>query len=361
MCIDFSAINLRPGVVVHFTAQRAGNNSVSSDAFITRLRISSLRHGLDFKEMPPPAPQLDDVVVSRLYNIGNLRSNSYIYFPAGRDCANRGTYLEEFFDTIIDFPSFVSGSVDATSLITSYPHPLCRGAMSPPTPNGSTPDYDCQCSCGKYATAMPAAPIPREKTPEEIEEDLFDIEIESLQSAQRDILRRIGILVTQYVKEYHRMPDIDKLLGHIKGKFLIDSDSYSPVKVNGNMQLILPDYDEMQLRLTPLCRALYILFLCHPDGIVLKEIDRYRHQFEEIYYMVKPGVSDSLARASVDDICRPASESLLQKISRIKSDVTKQLVNPSLAERYCISGMRGGAYSIPAAAHCSLPCCLAKG
>lgn len=130
----------------------------------------------------------------------------------------------------------------------------------------------------------------------------------------------------------------------------MESDAKSPVVINGDMEIVLPNYDEMTLKLTPLCRAIYILFLLHPEGIVLKEISDYRSELSDIYYLVKPGANPELARASVDDLCSPGSESLQQKISKIRRAVRSQLLNPTLTDYYSISGERGRSYSLPAAA-----------
>ena len=130
------------------------------------------------------------------------------------------------------------------------------------------------------------------------------------------------------------------LLGPTPGRLL----------VNGDMKIVLPDYDEMEIKMPAMSRTLYILFMKHRlmglDGFELKNIDQYRDEMVNIYSLVKPGADDDRVRRTVDNLCDPFSNSLNEAISRANGFIRKCIVDKNLQKQYLISGARGGKYSI---------------
>lgn len=331
-----SALSLNPGLVVYFTSEPQSRTAGN-------LRSRALRHGLGFETRTPPVAAADGLVASRLYNVGNISSNSYAYISPGQPDEVVCASFESLFDRLIDVTSWDNGSIDVTdydAMELGFPTSLRRARRMPPA----------------HGALMEMAEMSPVAEPDE--DDVLECELYEVNAAQRELLRKIGMLITDYVRTYHKMPHLDSLLESVQGRFIVDDD-ISPVVINADMEIVLPGYDEMHLRLTPLCRAIYILFLLHPEGIVLKNIDSYSRQLRDIYLLVKPGADDALAAASLADICSPGSESLLQKISLIKRAVSRQLINPATARHFIISGKRGEAYRLEAAvALAHAPACL---
>ena len=120
--------------------------------------------------------------------------------------------------------------------------------------------------------------------------------------------------------------------------------------VNGDMKIVLPDYDEMEIKMPAMCRTIYILFMKHRmqsgNGIVLKNIDEYRDEIIDIYSMVKPGANEARVKESINKLCNPLSESLNQAISRANRCIRNVVTDKELANQFIISGSRGGEYSI---------------
>ena len=106
------------------------------------------------------------------------------------------------------------------------------------------------------------------------------------------------------------------------------------------MKIYLPELNEIQLRMTPLATTVYILFLCHPEGIRLKDIGDFREQLIEIYSMVKPGSNDRIARRSIDDLVDPLGNSLQEKLSMTRRAIKRYILDPEMAENYLICGER---------------------
>jgi hypothetical protein len=176
------------------------------------------------------------------------------------------------------------------------------------------------------------------------DEDAIDDE---LNFDRKKWIDKLSALVLEYVTANHAMPPQELIDTAISGKLQItDDNNLSPIVVNGNMQIILPAYNELELRMTPLARTVYILFLCHPEGIVLKNMDSYRDQLLDIYLMVKPGADSRLATAYINELTYPGSDSLQQKLSLIKRSINRYLLHRNIASAYYITGQRGQAYKI---------------
>jgi hypothetical protein len=116
------------------------------------------------------------------------------------------------------------------------------------------------------------------------------------------------------------------------------------------MKIVLPEYDEMEIRMPAMCRTIYILFMKHrvqsSSGIILKNIDEYRDEIIDIYSMVKPGANEARVEESVNNLCDPFSEALNQTISRANRCIRNVITDKELAKQYIISGSRGKEYSI---------------
>lgn len=168
----------------------------------------------------------------------------------------------------------------------------------------------------------------------------------SLEAEKQDAFDQLKRAVLNFVI-VHKKDPTQLIQQFIQGKYVIGADGLSPLLVNGDLEIVLPGYDEVCVRMPALCRAIYILFLKHRhDGIVLKHFADYRSEFEEIYSMVMPGRDERLAASAIDNLCNPMSSTLQEYISRIKRCFTTVLVDSKLLAHYIIMGPRGESYKI---------------
>lgn len=103
-----------------------------------------------------------------------------------------------------------------------------------------------------------------------------------------------------------------------------------------------------EINLRPLVKALFILFLKHPEGIRLKERDRYRGELEEIYGIIAPGVSLEDVQKRVQRLVDPADNSFSEKASVLNARL-EELLPKSIADGYKIQGLNGHPRRIPLA------------
>lgn len=218
------------------------------------------------------------------------------------------------------------------------------------------PQVMAQCECESAPASVPdneanlLSRAIRSIIPKRARKPDFDKEEdeEALLARQRKEWEdRLAAMVMEYVAQFHDVPDLTSLEQTVRGKLsLRNTGRFSAVTVSGDLRIYLPDYNEMELRMTPLARTLYIFFLCHPEGVCLADIPDYTDELADIYLLVKPGADEKLARSSIADLTRPFSESLQQKLSLTRRAVRRQILTPSLAEHYLIKGERGGKYGI---------------
>ena len=190
--------------------------------------------------------------------------------------------------------------------------------------------------------------VNRSEAPEEV--DLLQeeaVEIRQLERERKAALERIRHEIINYVAKYHDDPQ-DLMEELLRGKVIVGQPGR--VLVNGDMKIVMPEYDEMEIEMPAMCRTLYILFLKQRklgvDGIVLKNIDEYRDEILDIYGLVKPGANERRVMRTVDNLCDPLSESLNQTISRINRCIRNVITDKELAKDYCITGERGQEYGI---------------
>lgn len=181
--------------------------------------------------------------------------------------------------------------------------------------------------------------IAYERDPEQQLED-------KLEDERKQWIDALSALMVEYMMRFNEAPPMEMIRERIKGKFLLNSSRMSPITVSGDMKIFLPELNEIQLRMTPLATTVYILFLCHPEGIRLKDIADYRNELIEIYSMVKPGSDDRLGRRSIDDLVNPLGNSLQEKLSMTRRAIKRYILDQEMAEHYIIKGDRGGLYRI---------------
>lgn len=174
-------------------------------------------------------------------------------------------------------------------------------------------------------------------------------EISAIEAERRKWLDALQTFTLEYVQRFHEMPPMAEIEQRVRGMMLLPSPKcaeLSRIKINGDFHIFLPDYDELELRMTPLVRTLYIFFLLHPEGVALRFIPDYAAELTRIYSYVKPGADEDLARRSIESLIDPFSESLQQKLSMSRRAIREQIPIPEIAKHYMITGTPGGVYRI---------------
>lgn len=110
-------------------------------------------------------------------------------------------------------------------------------------------------------------------------------------------------------------------------------------------RIFLPDYNNMEIKMPPLSKALYMLFLRHPDGIMFSYLPDYRNELLRLYELISGRDNRADIRKSIDDVTDPTRNSINEKCSRIKQAFLREF-DDSIARNYYITGERGEAKRI---------------
>ena len=108
---------------------------------------------------------------------------------------------------------------------------------------------------------------------------------------------------------------------------------------------MLPEYNDIEVKMEPLVKAVYILFLRHPEGIVFKVLTDYRKELLEIYKKLKPLGLNKRTIQSIEDVTNPLLNSINEKCARLRSPFIKEF-DEGLAKNYFVTGERGEAKKI---------------
>lgn len=121
---------------------------------------------------------------------------------------------------------------------------------------------------------------------------------------------------------------------------LHENDQLSRLVIRKDNRIFLPDYDNMEIKMEPLVKAVYMLFLRHPEGIVFKELPDYREELATIYIRLRPHGLTERVKKSIEDVTDPMSNSINEKCARIRNTFIEKF-NDHLARYYCVDGQRG--------------------
>jgi len=106
--------------------------------------------------------------------------------------------------------------------------------------------------------------------------------------------------------------------------------------------IVLEDFDHKEVKMDTLTKAVFLLYLKHPEGIRYKELSDYQQELEEIYSSITGRDDLDSIRKSVADLCDPLNNSINEKVSKVK----KAFRDDRVARFYYIDGKKGTAKRI---------------
>lgn len=113
----------------------------------------------------------------------------------------------------------------------------------------------------------------------------------------------------------------------------------SRMTITKDYDIILSDYQK-EIKLEPIVKAVYILFLNHPEGISFKHLSDYRKELTDIYQKIKPHGLNERAVRSIEDVTNPLLNSINEKCSKLKAAFLSEVPQTFIAQ-YTITGKSG--------------------
>ena len=153
-------------------------------------------------------------------------------------------------------------------------------------------------------------------------------EEESIDNLMEEIRERIAKLRQRGIAE------------SILEQLIHPDDRLSRLVITKDYRIVLPDYQNMEIKMEPIVKAVYLLFLKHPEGIAFKCLPDYREELADIYNKLRPmGLTDK-ALQSIEDVTNPLLNSINEKCARIRGAFLGEF-DEYMAKYYYIEGKRG--------------------
>ena len=128
--------------------------------------------------------------------------------------------------------------------------------------------------------------------------------------------------------------------------FVARYETISRLRITDDLRIFLPDYGDLEVEMGPLCKAVYLLFLFHPEGIVLQRLEDHHNELVNFYKQTS-GAKQMTPRM-IDTINRleyPGDNTINYTLSRIKASF-KAKIDEHLAKHYYIAGRPSEPYKV---------------
>ncbi len=120
----------------------------------------------------------------------------------------------------------------------------------------------------------------------------------------------------------------------------------SPVHITLAGQIFLPDFENREVKMPNISKALYFLFLRHPEGLRYKEVAGHREELLQLYLRVTGRDEPQEIEKSIDLLVDPYGNALNVNASRIKT-AFRNVMSDRVARFYYINGAAGDVKKVP--------------
>lgn len=143
--------------------------------------------------------------------------------------------------------------------------------------------------------------------------------------------------------------DLKKLVEALKNKgvntmfihgIVDEGERLSSLVITKDYRIFLPEYQNLEVIMPALPKAVFILFLRHPEGIRFKDLADYRDELLGIYRALNPIGGTKRQLQSIQAVTNPMSNSINEKCAQIREAFIKNF-DDSLAKNYYITGKKG--------------------
>ena len=154
-------------------------------------------------------------------------------------------------------------------------------------------------------------------------------------------VEKIAEQVATLVKQLHAAGRKDLLLKAIGAPLLEElrieaaKAKLSRLIITEDYRFILADYQK-EIELQPVHKAVYLLFLAHPEGIEFKRLADYREELTKYYTATAKGLDRDKIVEGVDHLVNPLDNAINEKCSRIKKTILS-MMDEYTASYYIIS------------------------
>lgn len=169
------------------------------------------------------------------------------------------------------------------------------------------------------------------QSPEKVADDNFNNEQHKIIAEAKALIHKLLI--------NHVSRDVIK-------SWLYEDTIVSRLRITKHFDIILPDYNNMEIKMTPLEKTVYLFFLKHENGCLFKELIDYKADIMAIYSKLAKTDNAADMEKSINYLCDPYGASLSEKCAKIKGKFLNAMPD-EIAYHYYIQGGQGQPKLIP--------------
>jgi hypothetical protein len=114
----------------------------------------------------------------------------------------------------------------------------------------------------------------------------------------------------------------------------------SRIEITTNGKFMLTDYGNIELKFSPLRKAIYKLFLELKQGYTMVDLLNSENELLKLYQSFQPNKTIEELNSTIKGLCNPHSMRIHEEISKINAEIVKKL-GERISVNYIISGERG--------------------
>ena len=148
---------------------------------------------------------------------------------------------------------------------------------------------------------------------------------------------------TREMEKFHcyiLFEEVKEKVRMLKSYGIGDDEIFPKLTITKDYKIVIGEENQSEIEMEPLVKAIYLLFLSHPEGIILKCLPDYRRELKNIYNLVRPQGLTDRAEKSIMNATNPVQNSINEKCARIRKAFSYVLPQ-RLVKYYAISGKRG--------------------
>ena len=120
----------------------------------------------------------------------------------------------------------------------------------------------------------------------------------------------------------------------------LEPDGAEQIRITRDFRILLPKRFNLEIRMRPLVKTVFLLFLRHPEGIRFTDLRDYRNELMDLYMGISGrGDREEMAR-SINRLIDPQDNSIHEKASNLAASLS-QYFPPERLHAYTLSGKAG--------------------
>ena len=128
-----------------------------------------------------------------------------------------------------------------------------------------------------------------------------------------------------------RLSEIDTLEGTDEGERILVTKDY---------RILLPDRFNAEIRMRPLVKTVFLLFLRHPEGIRYGDLPDYRDEMTDLYKGITRRSDPERLQVSIDRLVSPGDNSIHENAAKLAATLAGYF-RPEQLPAYTLTGKAG--------------------